>query len=338
MADEWQDVIVGVTTRELIELGHLSTFQVFAPSLPDLSGVEISRGDYQTNGAAAVMSGLQLVGDVLKNFIAHGEGRPTLGFAVNVAHARRMAEEFNAAGIPTAFIDANTESPERQDIQEAFRSGQIRVIWSVRTMTTGVDLPVSGIIDAAPTRSTMLHQQKIGRGLRINPGTEDLMIWDHAGNTLRLGFVDDLDWSKLPAKGGPQPNAHPGDAAPQRCSSCHAVTRRGESDCRACGGLLIASADAVEAAEGELSLLAREITGRKASLAEKQSIYSQLLGLGREQGNKSGAAFYQYRDLFGTAPPSRLKHVAKKPTAKVREYVRARAAAYARATETSGAA
>jgi DNA repair protein RadD len=96
------------------------------------------------------------------------------------------------AGIAAGYCDAWTDCVERRMLERQFRSGEIKVVCSVRTLTTGIDWPVSCIIDAAPTKSEILHVQKTGRGLRINPGTEDLLVLDHAGNSLRLGLVTDI--------------------------------------------------------------------------------------------------------------------------------------------------
>lgn len=338
MKAEWQDLIVGTTTRQLIDLGYLSQFTVYAPTEPDLSGVKIVAGEYQAKGAAEVMEDRGLVGDILQNYIMHGEERPTLGFAVNVAHAKRMAEEFTAAGIPSAYVEARTDTLERRAVQSQFRRGDIRVIWSVRTMTTGVDLPVSGIIDAAPTRSAMLHQQKIGRGLRVNQGTEDLKIWDHAGNTLRLGFVDELDWSEL--KGGSREvkEREKTDPLPKKCQGCNNVMPPKCKECPNCGAEQQPPSGWMETEEGDLVPINREVAGREASMAEKQAWYSQLLGIAQEQGKKPGCAYYQFKEKFGVYPSGQLKKHATTPTPAVRSWVKSRAIAYAKRKEAFNAA
>ena len=83
------------------------------------------------------MSDNGLVGDILQNYLLNGDGRPTLGFAVDVAHAEHMASQFTMAGVPSAYVEARTDLLERQHIQRQFKNGDIQVIWSVRTMTTG---------------------------------------------------------------------------------------------------------------------------------------------------------------------------------------------------------
>ena len=134
---------------------------------------------------------------MVQTWLEKGEDRPTLVFGVNRAHALRLSEEFIAAGVAAAYVDGTVDGVMRGRIADQFRAGEVRVICSVRTMTTGVDLPVSCICDAAPTRSEMLHCQKIGRGLRVNPGTEDLVVFDHAGNSLRLGLITDIHHADL---------------------------------------------------------------------------------------------------------------------------------------------
>lgn len=337
MADDWQDIVVGTTTRELIDLGFLSRFTVYAASKPDMSGVKVTKGDYETAGAEGVMSDAKLVGDITQNYLLHGENRPTLGFAVSVAHAKRMADEFNDAGIPSAYVEGLTDVLERKAIQRQFRRGELRVIWSVRTMTTGVDLPVSGIIDAAPTRSEMLHQQKIGRGLRINDDTPDLKIWDHAGNTLRLGFVTDLDWSELP-KGKREEKARREKAVPlpKECANCATLMEPRQKVCPCCGEERKPPSGYVETEEGELIPIGgteAEPKPAKVSMVVKQDWYSSFLGIAAERGYAPGWAYHKFREKFGIYPAGALSKSAITPLPEVRSWVKSRAIAYAKAKE-----
>ncbi|MCE6973081.1 DEAD/DEAH box helicase, partial [Cereibacter sphaeroides] len=333
MADEWQDLIVSVTTRDLIEAGYLSQYTVYAPTTPDLSNVKIVAGEYQAKGAAEVMAQSGLVGDILQNYVLHGEDRPTLGFAVNVAHAKRMAEEFTAAGIPSAFVEARTDTLEREAIQNAFTRGEIRVIWSVRTMAAGVDLPISGIIDAAPTRSAMLHQQKIGRGLRKNPGTEDLKVWDHAGNTLRLGFVHELDWSTLPGGKREVVKVERKQPLPKECGECHFLMEPKVKECPCCGAARKVPNGYVETADGELVPLNAETGRAKVPTAVKQEWYGCLLGYAAERGYAQGWAYHKFYEKFGIYPASQFKKIQKIPTPEVRSWIKSRAIAAAKARE-----
>src|SRR3546814_17225460 len=107
------------------------------------------------------------------------------------------------------------------DVCSSDLSGEIRIACSVRTLTTGIDWPVACIVDAAPTRSEMLHVQKIGRGLRVNPPWEDCIILDHSDNTLRLGMATDIHHGTLD-DGKPKPAAERERKAPlpKECGAC----------------------------------------------------------------------------------------------------------------------
>ena len=231
----WQDLVVPCSVGSLIEQGFLSRFTVYAPDIPDLSRVRVEGGDYAEAQLAEVMGDAKLVGSVVQTWLEKAEDRPTLVFGVNRAHALRLSEEFIAAGVAAAYVDGTVDGVMRGRIADQFRAGEVRVICSVRTMTTGVDLPVSCICDAAPTRSEMLHCQKIGRGLRVNPGTEDLVVFDHAGNSLRLGLITDIHHADLDRSrpGERRQAAARAERLPTPCSGCGAL--HAGRECPSCG-------------------------------------------------------------------------------------------------------
>lgn len=299
MGLRWQSLVVPVTIAELIEAGYLSQFTAYAPDVPDLSGVKVRAGEYVESALEAVMGEAKLMGNVVHTWLHRGGARPTLCFAVNRAHAARLAAEFEREGVATAYVDAHTDMAERTFINERFRAGEVKIICSVRTMTTGVDLPVSCIIDAAPTQSEMLHVQKIGRGLRVNPGSEDLVILDHAGNSLRLGLVTEIAHTTLCTKrpGEKAEAKAPPEKLPKPCTAC-GVLHIGMT-CPACGHERKPSGK-VATAEGSLV----ELTPSKPrdTMADKQAFWSMALWLDRERAKGGKLAKGLYKGRFGVWP------------------------------------
>ena len=295
----WQDLVVPVTIKDLIGAQLLSQFTAFAPDVPDLSGVKVSKGEYVESQLAELMGEAKLVGHVVENWLANGQNRPTLCFGVNCNHAQEMAASFERAGVASAYVDAYTDTVQRGRINRKFRDGEIRVICSVRTMTTGVDLPVSCIVDAAPTKSEMLHIQKIGRGLRINPGTEDLVIFDHAGNLLRLGMPDEICYDQLDkSKPGEKQERKPGaEKLPTECANCAAL--HSGKTCPFCGHER-KPYSGVEAAEGELVQVKGKV--KRATPEDKQRLYSMALWMADQRGYKPGWAANLYRKKLGVWP------------------------------------
>lgn len=325
MGRKWQDLVVPITIGELIDGGFLSRFSVFAPDVPDLTGVKTKAGDYVEGETADVMRGKAIMASVVETWLAKGENRPTLLFGVNRAHAKALSEEFERAGVATAYVDAYTDLVERQVIERRFRAGEVKVACSVRTLTTGIDWPVSCIIDAAPTKSEMLHVQKIGRGLRVNEGTEDLLILDHAGNSLRLGLVTDIHHDRLDTTPpGERQERKPTEKLPKPCIEC-GLLHTGLT-CPACGHERKPIAG-VETLDGELV----EITGAKAkvTMEAKQAFWGMALWLARERGYQRGWAAHLYKTKMGVWPRG-MDDVAREPDQAFLNYEKSRRIAYAK--------
>lgn len=97
-----------------------------------------------------------------------GEGRTygqTIAFAVSVAHAIVLAEAFQAVRVEADWISHTR--PERHDLIEKFRRGELDVLVNVEILTEGVDLPkVETVLLCRPTQSEVLMSQMIGRAMR----------------------------------------------------------------------------------------------------------------------------------------------------------------------------
>lgn len=331
MGLKWQDLVIPCTIGDLIDAGYLSQFTAFAPDVPDLSGVKVRAGEYVESGLEAVMGQAKIVGNVATNWLAKGSDRPTLCFAVNRKHAAELAATFERHGVATAYVDAYTDSAERAHINRQFRAGDVRVICSVRTMTTGVDLPVSCIIDAAPTRSEMLHVQKIGRGLRVNHGTEDCLIFDHAGNSLRLGLVTDIYHETLNAKAqGEKGEEKPREEKlPQPCSAC-GVLHTGPT-CPACGNPRKVFSG-VQARDGQLV----RIAGRPPGGWNRDEFYAMALWLDAERARGGKLALGLFKGEFGIWPPRGFAPEPKEPSRAFMHYERARRIEYAKRMSRMG--
>jgi len=331
---KWQDLIQAISIGELIEAGYLSKFLAYAPDVPDLSGVATVAGDFSEDATAKIMAGEALMASVVETWLAKGENRPTLLFGVNRAHAKALQEQFIAAGVSAGYCDANVDMVERQHLGRLFRNGDVRVACSVRTLTTGIDWPVSCIIDAAPTKSEMLHVQKIGRGLRVNPGTEDLIILDHAGNSLRLGLVTDIHHAKLDktAKGEKQERKPKAEKLPKECANCGTLSA--ERICPCCGNERKPVAG-VNTLDGELI----EVTGkaRVYSRDEKAQWWAGIQTIRLERGKSEGWAAHIYKDKFGVWPRG-MDNTPGTATAEMWNFIKAKAIRYAKAQEKARAA
>ena len=303
----YDDLIVGTTTQHLIDQGYLSKFKVFAPAHPDLTNVKIVKGDYETKGLSEAMQEGTLVADIISTWLEKGEARPTLCFGVDRGHAKKIQQEFIAAGVPTGYMDAFTDVEEREQIAKQFANGDLKIVCNVGVLTTGIDWDVRCIILARPTRSEILYTQIIGRGLRTAEGKENSLILDHSDTTIKLGFVTDIHHEALDS--GEKRTAskyEKKEALPKPCPKCTYVKPPKVRDCPACG-FKAEYVSKIETEEGELL----EITANKKQNAldwtssAKSIFYAELLGHALIKGYKSGWAYHAYRQRFGVGPASK---------------------------------
>jgi DNA repair protein RadD len=93
---------------ELIIGGYLVRSRVYAPVDPDLKGVKTQSGDYVISQLSARMNTDQLVGDVVADWLKHGERRRTVCFAVGVEHSIHIKNEFVNFDVRAEHIDGST--------------------------------------------------------------------------------------------------------------------------------------------------------------------------------------------------------------------------------------
>ncbi len=300
LGKHYDDLIVAATTAELIEAGFLAPFRVFAPSRPDLSGVRTVAGDYHEGDLSDAMQ--PLVADVVEQWLVRGEGRPTLCFAVDRAHAKHLQAQFSEADVPTDYVDAYTLPEERQAVQQRFATGRTKVVCNVGCLTTGVDWDVRCIILARPTKSEMLFVQIVGRGLRTAPGKADCLILDHSDTHQRLGFVTDIRHERL--DGGRERIAGARDQdvpLPKECPSCSFLRPAKMATCPACGFKPERQCELV-VEEGDLAEFVRGQRPAEPTHREKQRFYSMLVQIAEDRGYKSGWASNNFKDRFGHWP------------------------------------
>ena len=311
LGKHFDDLLIPTTTKKLINTinpttgrTYLSPFKVFAPSHPDLSGVRTVAGDYHEGELSDAMSGPTLIADVVSTWLRLGEGRPTLCFAVDRAHARKLADQFESAGVPTGYVDMDTPVAERQLMGERLRGGQVKVVVNIATLTTGVDWDVRCIILARPTKSEMLFVQIIGRGLRSVEGKTDCLVLDHSDTTLRLGFVDDIHHESLDGGKHAKSSATKQKRLqlPKECLSCSYLKPAGVHACPSCG-FAPERQSRIEEQAGELIALKGERRNRREPTPHtQQEVWSMLLWWQNEHGKSPKFAKANYYERYGSWP------------------------------------
>jgi DNA repair protein RadD len=322
----FDDLQIAATTQELIDKGYLSPFKVYAPSHPDLSSVQDVAGDYHEGQLSKAMQ--PLTADAVEAWKKHGEGRPTLVFAVDRAHAAQLQDRFLKSGVPAGYIDGNTPMVERTKIGMALQTGQLKVVVNIGCLTIGCDWPfVSCISLCRPTKSEMLYVQIIGRGLRTSPetGKVDCIVLDHSDTTERLGFVTDIMHDHLddgsPRKAAERKQKAEERERPDECISCGALRRPKQKACWSCG-FEAKRQSKVSFKDGILIEVTKK--PKEPSLVEKQQWYSMLLHHAYAKGHKKGWAYHKYKERFGKGPSYQIKEITLEPNMEVASWIKSR--------------
>jgi hypothetical protein len=253
------------------------------------------------------MSNAKLVADIVSSWKALADGRPTICFAVNRAHAAQIAKEFEAGGVPTGYMDCDTPLMERATIRARLLGGRIKVVCNVDVIGLGVDWPeISCISYCRPTKSEMRYVQNIGRGLRTAPGKTDLIVIDHSDTTLRLGFVSDIHHDVLD-DGKPRTTSEKVVQLPKECPKCHYLKPPRTALCPICGTVAEHHAKPIATVAGELLELNGDhfkVAPIAKQLAGKAETYGQLVFYGQTKGYSAGWASNKYRTIYGVWPRS----------------------------------
>lgn len=196
LGDIYSTLIEGVSAKWLIENHFLSPYTYYAPSVADMNGIKIKRGEFETKSAENVLFNRTVFGNVVNHYRKLANGKQAICYCVSVKHSSAMAEEFRKNGISAEHIDGTTPKFERQSIIEDFRNGKIKILCNVDLISEGFDVPdCECAILLRPTQSLTLYIQQSMRCMRYKNGKTAVII-DHVGNYARFGMPDaDRTWT-----------------------------------------------------------------------------------------------------------------------------------------------
>lgn len=143
----------------------------------DISKIARRMGDFAPGELEEIMNT-----DILNKAIAEAYEKYAVGqtliFATSVQHAQDIAKEIPGAVAVTA------ETKNREELIKKFTNREIPVLVNCMIFTEGTDMPlVETVMIARPTENNSLYTQMVGRGLRLYPGKEKLILIDLVGTT-----------------------------------------------------------------------------------------------------------------------------------------------------------
>lgn len=294
----FDEIIMGPKMDELIRLGWLADYRIYAPTVVDTRGLHTRAGDFKREELEALMDRGAIIGDAVDHYKRIAPGKQAIVFGVSIKHATRLSMAFYQAGISSGCIYGEMPTRERDIVVETFRRGDIQVLTNVDIVGEGFDLPsVHCAILQRPTKSLSLYLQQIGRCLRPQEGKDYAIILDHVGNVRRHGFPDqDREWS-LDGAQKPRKEMDKKHVLVKQCPICYFVTFQRNEFCPSCGAIFEGKERAIHEIDGELVELDRkQQQGWRRRQDGQAQTYKELVDLGKARGYKSPYGWAKHKD------------------------------------------
>lgn len=130
---------------------------------------------------------------IVDTWLQYVRDKRTVVFCASVRHAEQIAELFRQAGVSTAAVSGGMKPAERREFQDRFVRREILVLCACDLLNEGWDCPeIEVLFMARPAMSRVLYTQQLGRGMRLYPGKESLMVFDFVDNASQYNMPQSL--------------------------------------------------------------------------------------------------------------------------------------------------
>lgn len=191
--------------RKFIEIGRLSLYDYVVinkdseeqRAIDSLEKRDAS-GDYSTTEMDEKLNVDTTICRLYQSVEKFAKGKKGIVYAINIKHARRIAEYYTRQGLTAVALDSKTPAAERALIVSDFKAGRIDCLVNVNLFDEGFNCPsVEYIQMARPTLSLSKYLQMVGRGLRVHPNKTMCVLIDNAGLCRMFGLPDaERDWKQ----------------------------------------------------------------------------------------------------------------------------------------------
>lgn len=171
------------TLPKAIKSGYLSPIKALTiPLKLDLTGVSVQAGDFKVSDIGTALDPyLHQIADEMLNYCTD---RKTVVFLPLVKTSQKFCQILNEKGFRAAEVNGSSE--DRAEVLRDFESDKYNVLCNSMLLTEGWDCPsVDCVIVLRPTKVRSLYSQMVGRGTRLAPGKDHLLLLDFLWHTER---------------------------------------------------------------------------------------------------------------------------------------------------------
>lgn len=171
------------TLPKAIKEGYLSPIKaVTIPLQVDLTGVGVQSGDFKAGDLGTALD--PYLEGIAAEMEKYCQDKKTVVFLPLVKTSQKFRDILNSHGFRAAEV--NGESADRAEVLEDYAEGRYNVLCNSMLLTEGWDCPdVDCIVVLRPTKVRSLYCQMVGRGTRLAPGKDHLLLLDFLWHTER---------------------------------------------------------------------------------------------------------------------------------------------------------
>lgn len=164
------------TMPQAIKDGYLCPIKAqMIPLELDISGVKVTSGDFSSGEIGSALE--PYLDQIAREMTHYCQDRKTVVFLPLIHTSQKFCEILNGYGLRTAEVNGNSE--DREEVLRDFEAGRYDVLCNSMLLTEGWDCPaVDCVVVLRPTKVRSLYQQMVGRGMRLFPGKEHLLLLD----------------------------------------------------------------------------------------------------------------------------------------------------------------
>ena len=179
----FESIAYSYTMPEAIHDGFLSPIKAMTIPLElDISNVSTQAGDFQLAGLGTALD--PYLKQIAKEVADRCRGRKVVAFLPLIETGKKFRHYLEQNGLRA--VEVNGTSQDRTQKLADFDAGKYDVLCNAMLLTEGWDCPpVDTIIPLRPTKIRSLFAQMVGRGTRIHPGKDHLLLLDFLWHTSR---------------------------------------------------------------------------------------------------------------------------------------------------------
>lgn len=328
----YDDLIVPITTQELLDLKYLAPIKYFVGKTIDFDllnkfkSLPYGGNDFDPKQLEKVTDNDKLLtGDIVQNWLLHGENAQTIAFSPSIKQSKFLVEQFNKNGIPAVHIDCYDDPSKRRKLFKDHNEGKFKILSNAKLLNTGYDEPsVSCLIDCYPTKSLTTYVQRIGRIMRISEGKDYAIVLDHANNVKRHGFCESIVPDTLDVGNyNFQERSQIKKTKKQKINDCPECSQIIEGfECKNCGFKYPLTKKLEYTNEILKQVTNNNIKSKTYTIDDKKNWYSDLISIQKERNYKKGWAWYMYKAKFKEEPKGIIPYFSPKVSDEVQNFVK----------------